>query len=333
MKKCIIIILALVICCAKENTPKDGAIKVNATWIKKDDIDRLLELYKQEMLRSSPGSAFEGQSMALPPTVVKNIAKQLVANEVVLQEAKKRKTPYDAAKARQMIESIKKQFPDSASLDRELAKIGQTRQNMWDQVKEGLMIQSLVASLAKPGDSVTAKMCKDYYDSNVTKLSSGKRYRASQILFTVTKGATSEKKTEITRKANAALAEIKAGKDFAAAAKKYSEDPGTKQLGGDIGWFKQGDLKREFDSVVSGLKQDEVSNVFETDAGFHIVKKTGEEKLSPPSFDEVNGQIKKTIELKKQNDVVKHFVDSLTTLAKITYSDTAYKPDESLFSK
>ena len=74
------------------------------------------------------------------------------------------------------------------------------------------------------------------------------------------------------------------------------------------------------------LKSNEISDVFETDVGFHIIKKTGEENLPPKSFDEVRPQIKNMIELKKHNDVVKQFVDSLFSISKITYADTAYKP-------
>jgi parvulin-like peptidyl-prolyl isomerase len=81
------------------------------------------------------------------------------------------------------------------------------------------------------------------------------------------------------------------------------------------------------------LKQDEVSDVFETDVGFHIFKKTGEQALPPPTFDQVKDQIKNAIKLKNQNDVVKHFVDSLIAKTKIVYADTSYKMAEDIGSR
>jgi parvulin-like peptidyl-prolyl isomerase len=329
MKKCILVFLMLLVCCANENRPKDGAIRVNDTWIKKDDIDKVVEMYRQQMLAAFPQKSLEG----IPPTVKKNIARQLIANEVALQEARKRKLTSDPARLEQTLDGIKKQFPDSATLDRELVKMGQTRQQMRDQVRDGLLIDTLIKSLAKRSDSVTVKECKDYYDGNQAKFAPGKRFRASQVLFIVKKDASPAQKKAAADKAAKVLAEIKAGKDFAVEAKKYSEDPTTAKLGGDIGWFKKGDLKPEFDMVATSLKQDEVSNVFQTDAGIHIIKKTGEEALPPQPFEQEKDQIKKMLELKKQNDVVKLFVDSLIATAKIVYADTSYKSDEPAFAK
>jgi parvulin-like peptidyl-prolyl isomerase len=329
MKKCMLVFLMLLVCCANGNKPQDGAIRVNGTWIKKDNIDKVVELYKQQMLAAFPQKSLEG----IPPTVKKNIAQQLIANELVLQEARKRKMPCDSARLEQMLEGIKKQFPDSAALDRELAKMGQTRQDMHNQVRDGLLIDTLIKSLSKPSDSVSEKACKEYYDGNQPQFASEKRFRVSQILFVVKKDASAAQKKAAADKAAKVLAEVKAGKDFAAEAKKYSEDPSTAKAGGDIGWFKKGDLKKEFDVVATPLKQNEVSNVFETDAGFHIAKKTGEEMLPPEPFEKAKDQIAKMLTLKKQNDIVKHFIDSLMVGAKIEYADTSYKLDKSAMAR
>lgn len=321
MKKCIMVFVLLMVWCAKNNTPKDGAISVNGSWIKKDNIERILEMYKQEMARSFPEKSLEG----LPPNIKKSIAKQLIANQVVLQEAKKHRFGYNAQKLQTTLDGIKKQFPDSATLKRELAKMGQTEEDMKNQIKDGLTVDSMVKSLMKPGDSATVKACKEYYDGNQANFASEKRYRVSQILFLVKKGTSPDKKNEIAQKANKIAADLKAGKDFAALAKKNSEDARTAAQGGDIGWFKKGDLQREFENAAIPLKQNEVSSVFETAAGFHIVKKIAEENLPPQPFEKVKGQIKNMLELKKQNDIVKHFVDSLISVANIVYADTAYK--------
>lgn len=323
MKRYAAVFLVLLFYCANESVQKDGAIRVNGSWIKKTTIEKVTEVYRQEMLRAFPQKALE----SLPPNLAKTIAKQLVANELVLQEAKKRNIGCNEARLKQTLEGIKKQFPDSASLRRELAKVGQTEEDMKNQVRDGLAVDSMIKILFKSVDSVTEKACKDYYDANHAKFTGEKRYRVSQILFAVKKGATPAARNEIAQRADKVLSELKAGRDFTAAVKKYSDDLGTAKAGGDIGWFKKGDLKPEFDRVAVSLKQNEVSSVFETDAGYHIVKKTGEDTLPPPRFDQVKDQIRKMLESKKQNDVVKHFVDSLVSAAKIFYADTIYKSE------
>lgn len=321
MKKAVLVLLMLMVCCAGENTPKDGAVRVNGSWIKKDQIDRIVEMYRQEMLRAYPEKSLEG----LPPDLKKNIARQLIANEVVLQEARKRKMGYSQEKYQTTLDGIKKQFRDSSTLAIELAKMGQTEADMKGQIRDGLIVDSLIKTLSRPNDSVTTKECKAYYDSNQARFASEKRYRASQILLTVKKGSTPDQKKVVMQNAQKILAEVKSGKDFAAAAKKYSQDPTTGAAGGDIGWFKHGDLMREFETAVMTLQMNQVSDVFETQVGYHIIKKTGEELLPPQTFDKVEGQIKTMLALKKQNDVVKHFVDSLAAVASIYFADTSFK--------
>jgi len=321
MKKAVIVLLLLMVCCAKENVPKDGAIRVNGNWIKNSQIDRIMEMYREQMSRSYPDKALQG----LPPDIKQNIAKQLIANEVVLQEAKKRKIGYSEEKFKTTFENIKKQFPDSATLAKELAKMGQTEDDMKSQIREGLMVDSLIKTLVKPGDSVTQKECKAYFDSNSAKFISEKKFRASQILFVVKPDATPDQKKAALDKAQKVLADAKAGKDFATLAKKNSQDPAAATSGGDIGWFKHGDLMPEFDAALLPLSVNQVSDVFQSKVGYHIIKKTGEEQQPPPTFDKVEGQIKNMLGLKKQNDVVKKFVDGLIANAKIFYSDTTLK--------
>jgi parvulin-like peptidyl-prolyl isomerase len=77
------------------------------------------------------------------------------------------------------------------------------------------------------------------------------------------------------QKAEEVLKRARAGEDFAALAKEYSEDPGSKAQGGDIGWFGRGQMVKEFEDAAFGLKDNEISDVVETKYGFHVIKVTG----------------------------------------------------------
>lgn len=314
--------------CSKENVPKDGVISVNGKWITQTEIDKIVELYRQQMTRMMPQQALQ----PVPPEVKKNVAMQLIANELVLQEAKKRRIGYDSLKVETTFSGIVKQFPDALTMKNELARMGQTEQTLRGQIKDGLTVDSLMKTLFKKSDTASSLECKNYYDGNKSQFASEKRIKASQILLLVKKDMGADQKKALSDKAQKILAELRGGKDFGACAKKYSQDPNA-STGGDIGWFKKGDIKPEFERVAMNLKSNEISDVFETDVGFHIIKKTGEEDLPPKSFDEVKPQIKNMIELKKHNDVVKQFVDSLYSIAKVTFADTAFKPMNGMIGK
>lgn len=328
MKKIFIFSILLMLFCSKENVPKDGVVSVNGKWITQGEVDKIVEMYRQQMMRVMPQQALQ----PVPPEVKKNVAMQLIANELVLQEAKKRRIGYDSAKVETTFSGIVKQFPDAATMKSELARMGQTEQTLRGQIKDGLTVDSLMKTLFKKSDTASSLECKTYYDENKQQFASEKRLRASQILLLVKKETGADQKKALADKAKKILAELKAGKDFGACAKKYSQDPNA-STGGDIGWFKKGDIKPEFERVAMGLKSNEISDVFETDVGYHIIKKTGEEDLPPKKFDDVKPQIKNMIELKKHNDVVKQFVDSLYSIAKVTFADTAFKPMNGMIGK
>lgn len=90
-------------------------------------------------------------------------------------------------------------------------------------------------------------------------------------IFRVPK-ASDEAKSAIRIKAQSILDSIKAGKDFADFARRYSQDPGSASSGGDLGFIRRGQLVKEFEEAVFGLKQEQLSNIVETSFGFHIIQ-------------------------------------------------------------
>jgi len=319
--------MLLVLVCSKENTPKGSVVCVNGKWISQVEIDRVIDMYRQQMMRVMPQQALEG----VPPEVKKNITMQLIASELAVGEAKKRNIGYDTGKAAQTFAGIAKQFPDAAAMKAELTKMGQTEETVKGQIRDQLTVDSLMKTLFKKSDTATAADCKEYYDKNTNQFSGEKRMRASQIMLLVKKDATADQKKELSEKAKKILAEVRGGKDFAASAKKYSQDPNASS-GGDIGWFKAGDIKPDFERAAMSLKDGEISEIFQTDLGLHIIKKTGEENLPPKKFDDVKAQIANMLSLKKKNDVVKNFVDSLYRVSKVVFADTSYKPMQDMMS-
>jgi parvulin-like peptidyl-prolyl isomerase len=304
--------------CAKVKPPKGAVIGVNGEWIQGADIDYVAEMFRQQVAKFSPQSALQSVS----PELRKNAARQLIAELLLTQEAKKRKIVFEGSQFDTLYKGFRKQMGDEATFQRMLTSSGRTEEEFKQQVRDGLTVDSLVKLLAAKTDTITLAECKDYYDKNSAKFTELAKVRASQILLEVPKNASPEKKSEIRKKAEKICADAKSGKDFTALARTCSQDASAKS-GGDLGWFRKGDMRADVDSVIFGLADNGISSVLATELGFHIFKRTGTKQSEPKHFFEVSANIKATLELKKKNDFVTRTVDSLTRVAKIVYVDTS----------
>ncbi len=120
--------------------------------------------------------------------------------------------------------------------------------------------------------------------------------RASHILINAPKDASAADKAKARQKADELLAQVKAHPDqFAQIAQKNSEDPGSASKGGDLGYFSRGMIAggKAFDDAAFNLKKGEVSDVVQSDFGYHIIQATDVKPASTKPFDEVKDALAK----------------------------------------
>lgn len=92
------------------------------------------------------------------------------------------------------------------------------------------------------------------------------------------------------------IADLKKGGDFAALSKQYSKDPGAASQGGDLGWFKQGDMVPDFATAAFALKDGEVSPTpVHTQFGWHVIQTLGHRQAPAPDFDQAKDQLRQTM--------------------------------------
>ncbi len=118
----------------------------------------------------------------------------------------------------------------------------------------------------------TEEEIKAYYDANLSEFDKGREVKARHILFRTAQDATEEQIAEVKTKAEAVLKQAKEGADFAELAKTHSEDPGSKENGGDLGFFNKGRMVPEFENAAFALTVGQVSDLVKTQFGFHIIK-------------------------------------------------------------
>ena len=119
--------------------------------------------------------------------------------------------------------------------------------------------------------------------------------------------------------AKAAIAEIKAGADFATVAKARSKDPGSAD-GGDLGFFKQGDMVPEFAAVAFALKPGEISQTpVKSQFGWHVIKVEERRQAAPASFEEMHDQIRQT--------AIQEGIQGIVKIAKTGLKIEIFNPD------
>jgi peptidyl-prolyl cis-trans isomerase D len=116
------------------------------------------------------------------------------------------------------------------------------------------------------------KEISDYYEANKMVYHQPERAHARQILIKVTPEATPEQRAEARQKIDSVRKQLDAGKDFALLAKQVSEDVGTKERGGDLGFNDRSTFAPEVAQVLFSLKPGDVSQPIESHYGFHVVK-------------------------------------------------------------
>ncbi len=124
-------------------------------------------------------------------------------------------------------------------------------------------------------------------------------------------------------KIDSILALARKGEDFAKLASEFSEDPGSKEKGGDLGFFERRQMVKEFDEAAFNLDVNQISDVVKTNFGYHIIKLTA--KKPYPSFEEDKDNLKKIFE--RQSYQVKHdeFIDSLAAKYNYTLNEETVK--------
>lgn len=149
------------------------------------------------------------------------------------------------------------------------------------------------------GQTVSPEELKSYYDSNIQRFRTDEQRRASHILITVAKDAKEADRKAAKEKAEKLLDDVrKHPETFADVAKKNSQDPGSAEKGGDLGFMGRGALVKPFEDAMYALKDGQISDLVETDYGYHIIKLTGIKPAATQPLDAVRPELE--AELKKQ---------------------------------
>ena len=193
---------------------------------------------------------------------------------------------------------------------------GQPLEQIKEQIKKQLGYEKLIGTV-----EVNDAEAKASYEENKADFNTPEQVRASHILIKPDPSIVdvNEAKAKAKAKAEKLLKQVKAGGDFAALARENSDDPGSKAMGGDLGFFEKGTMVKEFGDAAFAMKVGQISNVVETQFGYHIIKVTDRKEAGITPFDKAKADIVKALENKKKSEIFRQLIEKIKTEAKIVY--------------
>lgn len=297
-------VLALASGCSKPQSADKVVAEVNGVKIYNSELERQVQAQIGGHLEQFQTT--EGQKML--QTFRTQVLDMLIANELIVQEAKRKGHKVTKKEVDDRLKEIRSQFKSDQEYKAAIEAAGLLESDLPRQVERVLYAEKILAEIFKDV-KVTDKEIEDYYRKNGTAFEVPETVRLSHIFTTSEATATK------------ALAAIEGGMSFEEAALAFSEDPTTKQLKGDLGTqtattLEQG-LGADFAKAVMALKAGEVSEVIKSTMGFHIVKMFAKMPAGKRSLAEAKDEIRTTIENTKKQGIYQKWIEGLKKKAKI----------------
>jgi parvulin-like peptidyl-prolyl isomerase len=156
-------------------------------------------------------------------------------------------------------------------------------------VKDKVLMERVIDNINK--NAVTESTMRKAYDEIAANMAGQEEFHVSSILVRIPADATAQTKNGIEAKINAAAERVRKGEDFGTVAKEVSEDPTSRQRGGDFGYLGKHQMEPKFFEVVARLGDGQVSEVFATESGWMIAKVMGRRLRQVPPYDQVQSQV------------------------------------------
>jgi peptidyl-prolyl cis-trans isomerase SurA len=241
------------------------------------------ELRDEILTRQAQGLQIPSDSAGLQK-LERSVLNEMVDAELLVQKAKAEKVEVSDDELERTIDDrmkeIRNRFGSEAEFRSELRKAGfgspdDYRKRQLDILRRGQLQQEVFRKLRQDGKLSPApvsegEVTEAYEQSKATLPKREARISFKQIV--IAPKPTLAAKNAARAKAESLLVEISKGGDFEQIAKRESMDPGSKDLGGDLGWFRRGVMLRPFEEMAFALPVGRVSPVVETAYGFHIIR-------------------------------------------------------------
>jgi peptidyl-prolyl cis-trans isomerase C len=284
---------------------------VNGVAITQSDLDRDMGRYERQMamLGQAPDPAQVGE-------MKKKVLDGLIGREVLKQESQKLGIKVSDTEVDERVASLKNRFPSEKDFADTLAKMSLTEPELKTQFAQEMGISKLIDQEVGSKVTVTDAEAKAFYDANPNLFKTPEMVRASHILVMVDQKAGDAEKAKAKEKISGIQKRVQGGEDFASLAKEFS-DCKSSTSGGDLDFFQRGQMVGPFEDAAFKLNSGEVSDIVETQFGYHLIKVTDKKPAETKTYDQVKDELGKYLKQQKISQQLTQYIDQLKSKDKI----------------
>jgi peptidyl-prolyl cis-trans isomerase C len=280
--------------------PTIGAVAVvNGAVIPRGDLDRETERLQRRGARHKSASVAHDDIRRLA-------LDNLIQRELLFQESRREGITVDEATVDRELARLRLQVGGGAALAPALDALHVTEGELRRDIARGMAIQRYIDGRFTQRTAVTDLEVRAYYDGRRQELHEPRQVAVSHLLVKIGSDWDAKRRDEARQELDGIRGEVLAGGDFAELARRFSACPSASR-GGDLGFFRQGELARPLDEAAFALGEGEVSSVIEDHFGYHLLKVTAVKPERTPTLEEVRAEITQRLqERKSRKELLRH---------------------------
>ena len=287
-------------------------IKVDGQEIPEDainyELSRLIRFYSQHM-----GEEQIKQSM---PQLKQRAVEQAIGAKLLLDQANKMDFEVSGDEIDAELAKMQTQAGGEEAFNKIVEEQKMDVEEIKKTIKEGKKVDKLVEQIATGAEEPTVEEIEEHFEANKDQFDAPEQAEAQHILIKPA-GDDDDAKSAARAKIEDLKKQVEEGADFSKMAEEHSECPSGKQGGGSLGSFGRGMMVPEFDAAVFSMEIGALSDIIETQFGYHIIMKTGQTEASSKEFAEVEPQIKDMLRHSKRGQLIGEYVEELKSKANI----------------
>jgi len=292
--------------------PSEGRVAVvDGSVITREDFDREMNHVKQELLNMGK-PLIDSQLSKLK----KEVLEQLINRELLYQQSQKKRIGIEEAAVNKELQALKKGFPSEAEFKSALKEAKLSELEVKSQIERKLAINEFIAGKFVEKATASDSEVRTYYESHPESFKQPEQVQASHILISVDPQADRSKRSSARKKIEDIQQKLRKGEDFAALAKEFSQGPSSAK-GGDLGYFRRGQMTKPFEDAAFALTPGELSDVVETKFGYHLIKVIAKKPETTIAFEGIREVLGRYLTQEKVQKEVGLYVQKLKEDAKV----------------